>query len=80
MALNNRWHLKLREFYVNIKFVNNHANTSIIVVKYYEVGGGEGEKDHCSIYKNYFKKSYLQHVSVLNFNSPEYFIWWFVWM
>lgn len=37
MALNNRWHVKLRVFYVNIKFVNNHVNTCIIVVKYYEV-------------------------------------------
>lgn len=41
---------------------------------------GNGVKVHRSIYKNDFKKSYLQHVSVLNFNSLEYFIWWFVWM
>lgn len=41
---------------------------------------GNGVKVHRSIYKNDLKKSYLQHVSVLNFNSLEYFIWWFVWM
>lgn len=37
MVLKNWWYVKLRVFYVNIKFVNNYVIICIIVVKYYEI-------------------------------------------